>query len=87
MPRFYLHVCDGTGFTEDPEGLELEDLEAARHQAVQGLRDITADDLRSGTLNMASFIEIEDENHELVATITFLEAVQVEARHAKRPGR
>jgi len=87
MPRFYLHVCNGSGFVEDEEGVELADVAAARAEAIKGLRDLMAGDLRSGTLNMASFVEIEDERHQLVTTVTFLEAVQVETRHGKRPDR
>jgi len=34
MPRFYFHVCNGNGFTEDEEGQELADVEAARARAV-----------------------------------------------------
>jgi hypothetical protein len=87
MPRFFLHICNGNGFIEDEEGVEAPDAATARQKAIEGLRDVTASELRSGQLNMASFIEIEDEDHQLVATVNFLEAVQVETRHGKRPGR
>ena len=87
MPRFYLHVCNGNGFVEDEEGADLPDAEAARLRAIEGLRDLLASELRDGELNMASFIEIEDENHLLVTTVPFMDAVQVTTRHGKRPGR
>jgi hypothetical protein len=87
MPRFFLHMCNGNGFVEDDEGIEVANAATARQKAIEGLRDVTASELRSGELNMASFIEIEDEDHQLVATVNFLEAVQVETRHGKRPGR
>jgi hypothetical protein len=87
MPVYYLHVCNGDGFTEDEEGQEFADTGAALAAARAGLRDISANELRAGQLNMASFIEVEDENRRLVATVTFLDAVQVETRHGKRPGR
>lgn len=83
MPRFYLHVCNGSGFVEDEEGQELPDLESAREQAIQGLRDIMAGDLRAGELNMASFIEVEDEARQLLTTVNFLEAVSISSQPCK----
>lgn len=77
MPLFYLHVCDGSGFVEDHEGLDLPDLAAARLTAVEGLRDMLAGDLRLGHLNTACFVEIENEDHELMDTVPFSEAVRV----------
>lgn len=78
MPRFYLHVCNGDGFTPDEEGCDLPDIEAARITAVKGLRDIMASELKDGLLKTASFIEIEDENHRLLMTVSFSEAVAVQ---------
>lgn len=77
MPRFYLHICDGGGFVEDTEGQELPDAEGAREVAIEGLRDILAGELRNGDLNTASFIEIEDEQRQLVRTVSFEEAVRI----------
>lgn len=77
MSRFYLHVCNGDGFTEDEEGRELASVADARKMAIYGLRGIMAEELKIGELNMASFIEIEDEDHELIMTVPFAEAVNV----------
>jgi hypothetical protein len=41
------------------------------------LRDLAAGDLQAGQLNLASFIEIEDDNRCLLMTVTLNEAVQV----------
>ena len=87
MPRFYLHICNGSGFVEDDEGQELADLDAARNVAVDGLRDILAGELRSGDLNTASFIEIEDEDHQWVATVSFEDAVRTTEEIPNRPNR
>jgi len=77
MPRFYLHVCDGTGFVPDDEGQDFPDAEAARKAALDGLRDVLAEDLRGGALYTASFVEIEDQDHQWVATISFEDAVRM----------
>jgi hypothetical protein len=85
MPTYYLHVCDGSGFVEDSEGHQLADAESARKLATDGLRDILAGDLRNGHLNTASFIDIEDEHHQLVATVSFEEVVRITSKVPTRP--
>jgi hypothetical protein len=77
MPRFYLHVCNGNGFTEDSEGQDLPDVEAARALAITSARDIMADEMRGGMLNPASFIEVEDAERKLLFTVHFSDAYTV----------
>ena len=60
MPRFYFHFRDGEEFVEDPAGLELADIAAARLKAIATLRRIVADDVLAGVLNTGAAIEIED---------------------------
>jgi len=76
MPLYYMHVCNGTGFVEDQEGHELPDLAAAQREAVKGLRDILAADLKEGEIKMTSFIEVEDEARTLLITVTAEEVVK-----------
>ena len=85
MPLYYFHLCNGSGFVEDEVGTEVADLAAAREHAIAGLRDIMAGEMRVGQLNVASFVEIEDEHHKLVMTVPFVEAVNVSTQHGKRP--
>ena len=77
MPLYYMHVCNGTGFVEDQEGTELPDLAAAQREAVKGLRDILAADLKEGEIKMTSFIEVEDEARTLLVTVTAEEVVKI----------
>jgi len=42
MPRFFLHIDDGTQRIEDEEGSELPDLEAAREEALGSARQLWA---------------------------------------------
>ena len=81
MPRYYFHICNGSGFVEDEEGQELADLEAARAFAVRSARSIMASDVQRGMLDLSSFIEIEDPQHQLVHTLGFDEAIDVTRRH------
>jgi len=76
VPRFYFHICNGSGFTEDTEGQEFPDEAAARKEAVRGLRDVGAGEMMRGEMNLGSFIEVEDELHNLVMTVEFGEAVR-----------
>jgi hypothetical protein len=80
MPLFYFHLCNGNGFVEDEEGQELSDGRTARTKAVEIMRDLISSEVRNGTLNMASFIEVESHHHELVETVTFAEAIAVDVQ-------
>jgi hypothetical protein len=75
VPLYFFHVCNGDGFTEDEEGRELPDLEAARAYAIRDARSIMADELQHGVMNLASFIEIE-EGGELRMTVPFSDAFE-----------
>lgn len=93
MPLFYFHICNGYGFTEDHEGQQLTDESAARTQAIKEARAVMANDLRDGTLDLSSFIEVEDEKRQLLFTLVFEEAVRLtkgtasEIRERRRPTR
>ena len=77
VPRFYFNLCNGAEFAEDEEGAELQDHAAAYRKAVDGLRGVMAGDLLAGDLNTASFIEIENEQHELITTVSFADVVKL----------
>lgn len=81
MPRFYLHVCNGSGFVQDEEGQELPDLDAARLAAIRSARDIMASDVQRGILDLSSFIEVEDEERRLVLSLSFQQAVDMTQHH------
>ena len=48
MPRFFFDIHDGEAFTPDREGLELEDLEAAKAEAKKTLPEIVKDEMPDG---------------------------------------
>ena len=87
MPRFYFHICDGAGFVEDEEGREMRDADAARAEAVKGARGLMADDLQRGTLALSSFVEVEDENHHLLFTISFKDMIEIDLTPPAKPPR
>jgi hypothetical protein len=76
MPRYLFHVCNGTGFVPDEEGVELPDDDAARNLALRSARELMGEDIGRGVLDFASFIEIECEGRHL-CTLTFKDVVEV----------
>jgi len=88
MPRYLFHVCNGNGFTEDEEGQEWANLDEAHKQALKEARSIMADEMRAGELNLASFIEIEEEGGAAVLTVAFTEAIAINHdRPAEQPSK
>lgn len=82
MPRYYFHLRDDA-FTEDLEGAELADLEAARLYAIENAREIVCADLKEGWLSLDQSIEIADHDGNQVAIVTFREAFEV--RKGRKP--
>jgi hypothetical protein len=82
--RYYMHICNGSGFVVDEEGRELADDATARLEAVAAARDVMAGDLREGRLDLASFIEVEDEAHNLLFKLMFGDAVTITDRSRDR---
>lgn len=48
MPRYFFDIHDGEDFRPDREGLDLDDLEAAKAEAKKTLPDIVKDDMPDG---------------------------------------
>jgi len=69
MPRYFFHVREGQTLNRDEEGQDLPNAEAARHEAVNSIREILSEKLlHGGSLNHRS-IEIADETGHVVDEI------------------
>jgi hypothetical protein len=77
MPRFYFNLRNDL-VVDDEEGLELPDLAAAREYALFNARSIAAENVHKGKLNLSHRIEIADEDNQVLATVSFADAVKVE---------
>jgi hypothetical protein len=78
MPRYYFHVYNSVGFTSDEQGLLFPDSAGAIAQAVESIRSILAEDLRStGLIDLRGRIEMVDEGGS-ITTIRFGDAVSVQ---------
>ena len=76
MPRFYFHVYNDV-IAIDEEGLELPDLETAREQAMESARELVCEGIHKGHLNIDHRIEVEDEEHNNVLTVSYRDAFTV----------
>jgi hypothetical protein len=76
MPLYYFNVRNDD-FTEDFEGTELADAQAAHAYAIQAARGLAADTVSHGHLTAAHRIEIVDAAREPVGDVAFGEAVTI----------
>ena len=78
VPQYYFHVYDDV-IAHDEEGMKLPNEAAARLQALIGARDIMSAQVKHGYLVKSHWIDVADENGEVLFKITFGEAVDIKA--------
>lgn len=79
MPRYFLHIQNGTELVQDPDGQEFDDVAAAELEAAQCARELMADCLRSGQpLGLGRAMVICDEAGAIVARVFFASAIPPE---------
>lgn len=77
MSRYFLHIDNGGGFSEDPEGQELADLDAARAAAIEGVRSLLSEEARQGQLDLTGRIQIADAGGNILLVVPFSDAVEL----------
>jgi hypothetical protein len=77
MPRYFFHLYNDV-HTMDEEGRILPDLAAARANAIKEARELMLETVAEGRINFSHRIDIAEEAGEIVASVTFGEAVTVE---------
>ncbi|QAY79429.1 hypothetical protein [Sphingosinicella sp. BN140058] len=85
MRHYYFHVRNGTGVIRDEEGRDLPDDEAARGEAMKGIRSIISSEAAAGLLDLTGALDIADAQGQLLVTIGFDEAFEI--RLPERPAR
>jgi hypothetical protein len=87
MPRFFMHLVDGSDVLLDPDGVDLAAEAVARCALVQA-RDCMAGDVKDGRLDLTYSIEVRDAGGELVHTLPFARAIDIvsPARFADESG-
>jgi hypothetical protein len=83
MPWFYRHIRQGDQLIHDTDGIGLTDLDAARAEALEGIRDILAETIKRGNdVPLDDAIVITDEAGGELTTIPFIEALPPRLRGA-----
>jgi len=77
MAHYYLHISNGGGYSEDLEGQELPDLDAARASAIEGVRSLLSEEARQGQLDLSGRIDIADADGNLLLSVPFSDAVEL----------
>jgi hypothetical protein len=77
MPRFYLNIRNGNGFTPDEEGRDFAGAEEARAEAVKGARSLLSAEVEQGQLDLRGAIEVTDEQGAHVMSIAFRDALVI----------
>lgn len=75
MPKYFLHLRERENLLRDLEGAEFEDLNAARDEARQAIRDIVAEHIAAGQELRLRTIEICDDKGNHVATVSLAAAI------------
>jgi hypothetical protein len=75
--RYFFHIMNGQGRTDDDEGSELASLDEARAHAVDGIRSMLADETRRGHMDLNGRIEVTDADGAELAVVHFQDAVSI----------
>ena len=60
MARYFFHLQDRSGRTEDQLGREIADLDEARRRAIKAARAIIRADVDGGIIDLTARIEVTD---------------------------
>jgi len=78
MPRYFLHLRDGTDEVLDDEGIEFDDIEALKKAVLHSARDIMGNELRSGgVVDLRYRIDAENEEGQVAYSLPFRHAVNI----------
>lgn len=79
MPRYFFHLQDDID-VPDFEGAELLHLGEAKAYATRQIRALIGDNVRmNGCITLHHRIDVEDADHEVVATVRFQDALNIRA--------
>jgi hypothetical protein len=76
MGRYFFHLFNDLD-VPDLEGRELPDDAAARAAAIAEAREMVAESVRKGSLNLSHRIEVENRFRQPVLTVRYGDAVKV----------
>jgi len=77
MPRYFLNIYNGQGPTIDDEGVDLPDANAARNKAIEGIRSILSEEIKTGAIDLGGRIDIVDDSGTTLAEVPFTDALRI----------
>lgn len=78
MPRFFFHLDDSAGVTDDTEGCSLADNDAALARARRVIREMIAQEVReTGDIRLDRAIDIVRSDRDVNVRLRFADAVSL----------
>ena len=77
MPFYFLDVCNIDMLTEDTDGRELPNLEAARRAAITNIRSILSHEIAEGRLDLRGEIRIRGGGGGVLRVVPYADAIEV----------
>jgi len=77
VQTYYFHLRDGTDVLLDPDGRALPSLAAAAGVALLEARAIISAEAKGGQISLDQSIDVEDEAGQVVHSLAFTEAIQI----------
>lgn len=71
MPLFFFHLRDGSDVNEDSEGIELDDVDSARTEAITAACEMLAEQITLGIPIGDQIFEVCDEGGVMVFKLAF----------------
>jgi hypothetical protein len=82
MPLYFFHIKEGDEVLPDMEGVDHPDLEAARAEAIEAIRQIVSDAVRFGSpLGLDRELHVEDDAGDTLLKFIFREVVDFSEGH------
>ena len=77
MPRYFMHLRDGSDELLDPDGKEFASLAELRDAVLAAARGLLMGDVQDGILDLRFRIDAEDESGNIVHSLPFKQAVNI----------
>jgi len=82
MPLYFFHIKEGDGVLHDEEGSDHPDLQAARGEAIWGIRQIVSDAVLSGSpLRLDRELHVVDDAGDTLLKFAFRDVVNFNEGH------
>jgi hypothetical protein len=75
MPRFFLHIKDGSDLIRDEEGIDVPSADDARAKALRSARELWAGAIKAGKDVGADAFVIADQDGKQLTFVPFTEAL------------